>query len=78
MSEYMNFLERNWWRLLVRGVAAILFGIVAFAWPALTAALLVVMFGAYVLADGIFGIADVSTTGGFGFSKACWVSSSAV
>ncbi len=54
----MNYLERNWWVLLVRGIAAILFGIAAFAWPGLTAAILVVMFGAYMLIDGLFGIID--------------------
>ncbi len=58
MSTYSNFLERNWWLLVVRGVTAILFGITAFTWPGLTVAILVVMFGAYVLMDGIFGIVD--------------------
>lgn len=58
MTTYTNFLARNWWLLLVRGIAAILFGIAAFAWPGLTAAVLVLLFGAYVLVDGIFGIVD--------------------
>lgn len=58
MQDYMSFLERNWWLLLVRGIAAVLFGIAAFAWPGLTVAVLVLMFGAYVLVDGILGIVD--------------------
>ena len=58
MNDYMNFLERNWWLLLVRGLSAILFGIAAFAWPGLTVAILVLIFGVYVLVDGIFGIVD--------------------
>lgn len=58
MKPNMNFLERNWWLLLVRGIAAILFGVAAFAWPGATVAILVIMFGAYVLIDGIFGIVD--------------------
>lgn len=58
MTAYANFLTRNWWLLLVRGVAAILFGVAAFAWPGLTAAMLVLIFGAYVLIDGIFGVVD--------------------
>lgn len=58
MNEMQSFLERNWWLLAIRGVAAILFGIAAFAWPGLTVALLVLMFGAYVLIDGIAGIID--------------------
>ncbi len=58
MTVCANFLARNWWLLLVRGIAAILFGIAAFAWPGLTAALLVLLFGVYMLVDGIFGIVD--------------------
>ena len=56
--QAMNFLERNWWVPLVRGIAAILFGIAAFVWPGLTVAALVLLFGAYVLVDGVFGVID--------------------
>jgi uncharacterized membrane protein HdeD (DUF308 family) len=41
---------------LIRGIAAILFGIAAFLWPGLTIAVLVLLFGAYALVDGIFAI----------------------
>lgn len=58
MSEPLNFLERNWWLPLVRGIAAILFGIAAFVWPGLTLAMLVLLFGAYALVDGVFGVVD--------------------
>lgn len=58
MDTDLNFLERNWWVLLVRGIAAIIFGIAAFFWPGLTATLLILFFGAYMLVDGIFGIID--------------------
>lgn len=58
MSHYMNFLERSWWVLLVRGIAAIIFGISAFAWPGLTVAVLMLIFGVYVLVDGTSGIVD--------------------
>jgi uncharacterized membrane protein HdeD (DUF308 family) len=37
-------------------VAAILFGILAFAWPGITLFVLVLFFGAYMLVDGIFAI----------------------
>jgi uncharacterized membrane protein HdeD (DUF308 family) len=46
----------NWWALAWRGAAAILFAIIAFLWPGITAAALVLLFGAYVLLDGIFAI----------------------
>lgn len=46
-------LARNWWLLLVRGVVAIAFGILAFAWPEISLASLVLAFGAFCLADGL-------------------------
>jgi uncharacterized membrane protein HdeD (DUF308 family) len=49
-------LARNWWVLAIRGVAAILFGIAAFVWPGTTLAVLVLLFGAYALVDGIFAV----------------------
>lgn len=49
-------LVRNWWALVLRGVLAILFGILAFIWPGITATVLVYLFGAYVLLDGIFAV----------------------
>jgi uncharacterized membrane protein HdeD (DUF308 family) len=49
-------LKRHWWVPLIRGIAAIVFGIIAFAYPALTIATLVLFFGAWVLIDGIFRI----------------------
>lgn len=47
-------LFRNWWHFAVRGVLAIVFGIVALIWPDVTKLALVLLFGAFVLADGIF------------------------
>ena len=58
MTKPLNFLERNWWLLLVRGIAAVLFGIAAFAWPGLTIAMLVLLFGTWMLVDGVFGVVD--------------------
>jgi uncharacterized membrane protein HdeD (DUF308 family) len=48
------------WRIIaLRAVAAIAFGILTLIWPGLTLWALVVLFGAYVLVDGVFAIVDV-------------------
>jgi uncharacterized membrane protein HdeD (DUF308 family) len=49
-------LAAHWWVLLLRGLIAILFGIMAFAWPGVTLAALVLLWGAYALVDGIFEV----------------------
>lgn len=49
-------LAQNWWVVALRGVAALLFGLGALLWPGLTLAVLVLLFGAYALADGLFAI----------------------
>jgi uncharacterized membrane protein HdeD (DUF308 family) len=52
----LETLKRNWWVPVLRGVAAIIFGIMAFVYPGLTVAVLVLLFGAWVLVDGIFRV----------------------
>ena len=49
----LNLLARNWWLIEIRGVAAVAFGILAFLWPGLTLVVLVTLFAAYMLIDGI-------------------------
>ena len=61
----------SWWSIVLRGVAAILFGVLAFTWPHITLTALVFLFGFYALADGIFAIAaGVKSHGEF---KRWWV-----
>jgi uncharacterized membrane protein HdeD (DUF308 family) len=49
----LSFISRDWWVFALRGVAAILFGILAFAQPGITLATLVILFGAYAFVDGV-------------------------
>jgi uncharacterized membrane protein HdeD (DUF308 family) len=51
-----DLLTRNWWLLLLRGIAAVLFGVLAFIWPEMTLFALVFLFGAYALATGILSL----------------------
>jgi uncharacterized membrane protein HdeD (DUF308 family) len=39
--------------LLIRGVIALIAGFIAFAWPGITIAVLVVIFGVYAIIDGV-------------------------
>ena len=58
-------LTRNWWALAIRGLLAVVFGILAFLLPGVTLAALVLLFGAYAIADGVFAIiAAVKASGG--------------
>lgn len=52
----LDVLSRHWWTLALRGVFAIVFGIMAFVWPGLTIATLIILFGAYAIADGVFAL----------------------
>src|SRR5438105_5763597 len=48
--------KRHWWVPVLRGIAAIIFGVIAFTHPVMAAATLVLFFGAWVLIDGIFRV----------------------
>jgi uncharacterized membrane protein HdeD (DUF308 family) len=53
---FESLVSRYWWTLLLRGLVAILFGILAFMWPGVTLSALVLLFGAYALVDGVAAI----------------------
>ncbi len=57
MSEQMSAcLARNWWAVLLRGLVAVALGILTLWMPAVSLASLVLVFAAYMLADGVLGI----------------------
>jgi uncharacterized membrane protein HdeD (DUF308 family) len=62
-SAMVHALAKNWWMLLLRGIAAIIFGGLALAWPGMTLLTLVLFYGAYALVDGVLAI-SAAVTGG--------------
>lgn len=57
-------LAQNWWTLALRGLAAVIFGILAYLWPDITFTVLVLFFGAYALWDGVFALIGAFRTAG--------------
>ena len=53
----VDSLVRNWWMIAIRGFLAITFGIIVYVWPDVTLSMIVIVFGAYAIADGVWAIA---------------------
>lgn len=68
----LHGLAKNWWLILLRGIAAIVFGILAFAWPGITLLSLVILYGAYALVDGVLSVA-AAVGGGGGAAPRWWL-----
>jgi len=51
----------TWWLVALRGVAAIVFGILAFVWPKITLLTLVWLFGAYAFIHGVLALVQAFT-----------------
>ena len=51
-----SLLAENWWAIALRGVFAIIFGLIALLMPGATLLGLVLLFAAYMLVDGILAI----------------------
>ena len=57
LSDAMSAcLARNWWAVLLRGLLAIVLGVLTLALPAVSLASVVLLFAVYMLADGVLGI----------------------
>jgi uncharacterized membrane protein HdeD (DUF308 family) len=63
MRPMLDPLARNWWLILLRGIVAVLFGLLTFAWPGLTLFTLVIFYGVFALIDGIFALIAAVTSG---------------
>ncbi len=53
----LHALAENWWMFLVKGICAVVFGVLTFVWPGLTLVTLVLLYGVFALTDGVFAIA---------------------
>jgi uncharacterized membrane protein HdeD (DUF308 family) len=77
--ELLRSLAENWWLLLLRGVAAIIFGMLAFFWPGITLLSATLLWGAYAFADGIFALwAAISGKGAVETSTRWWLAASGI
>ena len=62
----LHTLSRYWWLVLLRGIAFIVFGVLAFMWPGLTLVTLVLFWGAFALVDGVLALAQAIMGGSMG------------
>jgi uncharacterized membrane protein HdeD (DUF308 family) len=70
----LTSMAQNWWLFLLRGIAAILFGVLALFWPGETLALLIIFFGFYAIIDGIIAIsAAIAGPKGASTGKRWWL-----
>ncbi len=56
MERIQSHLMEVWWLLLLRGLALVLFGVVAVVWPGLTLLVLSTLFAVYLLIAGVIDI----------------------
>jgi uncharacterized membrane protein HdeD (DUF308 family) len=68
----LDALAKSWWLLLLRGIAAIVFGVLAFIWPGLTLVTMVLLYGAFALVDGVLSLVAALTGGAKGIPTFVW------
>jgi uncharacterized membrane protein HdeD (DUF308 family) len=52
----LELMARDWWVLVVRGIAAVILGVAVLVWPGIALSVLVLLWGAYAVVDGIFAL----------------------
>lgn len=51
-----SLLSQTWWLILLRGLVAIIFGLLICLYPDITVPVMIMFFGAFVLADGVLAV----------------------
>ena len=67
----IGLFTKNWWVLLLRGIVAVLFGILAITRPGITLAVLVLLFGIYAVVDGCLAL--FAAIGGWSHREDRWL-----
>jgi uncharacterized membrane protein HdeD (DUF308 family) len=55
-DHVVSAIRHHWWLYLLRGIAALLFGVLTIAWPGATVVLLMAFIAAYALVDGLLAL----------------------
>jgi uncharacterized membrane protein HdeD (DUF308 family) len=63
----------SWWAIVLRGIFAVVFGIVVLASPGLGVATLILLFAAYAAVDGVVALATAVNHGRAGMSWGWWL-----
>jgi uncharacterized membrane protein HdeD (DUF308 family) len=63
----------SWWAIALRGVLAVVFGVLVLANPGVGVAWLILVFALYAAADGIFALATAVSHGRAGLSWGWWL-----
>lgn len=56
IQSLASILSGNWWALLLRGLLAIAFGVFVWMQPGISLATMVLVFGAFAIAEGVLGV----------------------
>lgn len=67
LAQFFPIDEKHWWQIAVRGLIALIFGILVLAWPGVSLFIFAIIFGAFAFVDGVLTlVAGVNYKAGAG------------